>query len=148
MGVYITQAATAWFIGFFPFFGLYVAIPAAVALELDHVSAVVWASLGNFTPVLLIVLAFERLRKLPRIGPWLETRSSERFQRLADSYGMGLVLLITPIIGVWALAVTGVSLGMSRYKLVIFSGISILLYALLISMGVTLGIEAFQAAGE
>lgn len=148
MGGYITQAATAWLIGFFPFFGLYVAVPAAIALELDHVSAVVWASLGNFTPVLLIVLAFERLRKFPRIGSWLETCSSERFRRLTDRYGMGLVLVITPIIGVWALAVTGVSLGMSRYKLVIFSGISILLYALLISMGVALGVEALQEATE
>ena len=81
MNLYVIKAATAWFIGFVPFFGIYVAVPAAIALELDYVSAIVWASLGNFTPVLLVVFAFERLRRLPRLGPWLETRSSERFQR-------------------------------------------------------------------
>lgn len=148
MSLYVTKAATAWFIGFVPFFGIYVAVPAAIALELDYVSAIVWASLGNFTPVLLIVLAFERLCKVPRLGPWLETRSSERFQRLADRYGMWLVLFITPFIGVWALAVTGISLGMNRYKLLVFSGISILLYALVTSIGVALGVEAFYEITE
>lgn len=148
MSLYVTKAAMAWFIGFAPFFGIYVAVPAAIALELDYVSAIVWASLGNFTPVLLVVLAFERLRRLPRLGPWLETRSSERFQRLADRYGMWLVLLITPFIGVWAIAVTGIGLGMNRYKLVVFSGISILLYALITSIGVALGVEAFHEVTE
>lgn len=148
MSAYIIGAATAWLIGFSPFLGLYVAIPAAVALGLDYASATLWASFGNFTPILLVTLAFERLRRLPRIGPWLQTRTSERFRKLADRYGMWLVLVMTPVVGVWALAVTGVGLGMDRYKLAVFSGISIVLYALVIAVGVALGVEAIEAVAE
>lgn len=104
-----------------------------------------WASLGNCTPALLTVLAGKRLRKLPRIGAWLDARTSPRFQRLSERFGAGFVLLITPVIGVWALSVTGVGLGMDRRQLMICSGISILLYAILVSVGVALGIEALPA---
>jgi uncharacterized membrane protein len=146
--VYLIGAATAWLAGFLPFFGLYVAIPAAVALGLDYASATLWAALGNFTPVLLIVLAFERLRRLPRLGPWLQARTSERFRALADRYGMWLVLVVTPFVGVWALAVTSLGLGMDRYRLAVFSGLSIALYALAIAAGLALGLEALEAVAE
>jgi uncharacterized membrane protein len=141
---YLGKSLAAWFMGFFPFFEIYVAVPAAIAMGLDYVSAVAWASLGNFTPVLLIVLASNHLRKLPRVAAWLDARTVPRLQRWVDRYGAAFILLVTPIIGVWALAVTGVGLGVKPHRLLAFSGISILLYAVLVALGVALGMEAFR----
>jgi hypothetical protein len=36
---YAAKGATAWFLGLFPLFEIYLAVPAAVAMELDYVSA-------------------------------------------------------------------------------------------------------------
>ena len=48
---YVARAASAWFLGFFPFVEIYVAVPTAFAFGLDPSSAVVWPVLGNVTPV-------------------------------------------------------------------------------------------------
>lgn len=141
MDSYIAAAASSFLIGFIPFLEIYLAVPAAVALGLDNVSAVFWPSLGNFLPVVIIALAFERLRRIPRIGAWLERRASTRFQKLIDRHGSWFVLLITPLIGSWAVAVTGVVLGMNRRTLIIFSGLSILLYAVVIVTALAFGFD-------
>lgn len=138
---YLGKAATAWFLGFFPFFEIYVAVPAAIALGLDYVSAVVWPVLGNFTPVLLIVFAYSQLLRVGRVRRWLEGRTSERFERLINRYGAPFILLITPWIGVWLVAATARALGMARRPLLIYSFISIALYAVLIAAGIGFGVE-------
>jgi len=43
---YIAKAFAAWFIGFFPYFEIYVAVPAAIAMGLDYFSAVTWSVFG------------------------------------------------------------------------------------------------------
>lgn len=138
---YLGKAATAWFLGFFPFFEIYVAVPAAIALGLDYVSAVVWSVLGNFTPVLLIVFAYNQLLRIGRVKRWLEGRSSARFERLVNRYGAPFILLITPWIGVWLVAATARALGMARRPLLIYSFVSIALYATVIAAGIGFGLE-------
>jgi uncharacterized membrane protein len=138
---YAARAASAWFLGFFPFFEIYVAVPAAFALGLDPVSAVVWPVLGNVTPVLVIVFGYEWLLRSERVRRWLETRRSRRLERWVDRYGPPFVVLVTPWIGVWAVAVTARALGMRRAPLVAYSAISITLYALFIATGLLIGFE-------
>lgn len=140
---YIARAATAWFLGFFPFFEIYVAVPAAIALGLDYLSAVVWSVLGNFTPVLLIVFAYEQLMRANAVRAWLETRRSARFEGLINRYGTPFILLITPWIGVWVVAATARLLGMDRRALLLYSFISIALYAVAIAVAVAVGIDLF-----
>ncbi|MDQ3458853.1 MAG: small multi-drug export protein [Deinococcota bacterium] len=140
---YTGKAATAWFLGFFPFFEIYVAVPAAIAMGLDYTSAVVWPALGNFTPVLLIVFAYEKLARHPQIGDWLTGRRSERFERLVNRYGSWFILVITPWVGVWIVAATARALGMKRSALLLYSLLSIVLYAVTIAAAVALGLEAF-----
>ena len=84
---YAAKAATAWFLGFFPFFEIYVAVPAAIAMGLDPVSAVIWTVLGNYLPVPLIVIFYRQLLNHQRLGPWLAKLASPRAKGLLDSYG-------------------------------------------------------------
>lgn len=141
---YAAKAATAWFLGFFPFLEIYVAVPAAVAMGLDYVSAVVWPVLGNYAPVPLIVIFYRQLLKLRRVGPWLERLASPRARGHLDRHGPWVVLVATPWVGTWALAVTAVALGMDRRRLLLHSFISITVYAALLAGMIALGIEAFQ----
>ncbi len=136
---YMAKAAAAWFMGFFPFFEIYVAVPGAIALGLDYKSAVFWSVLGNFTPVPIIVFAYERLLRLPGLKRWL--RTSGRLERLLDRYGMWFVLVITPWIGVWVVAATARVLGMKRDPLLLYSFASIALYAVTIAAGIALGVS-------
>ncbi len=143
---YIVKAAAAWFLGFFPFFEIYAAVPAAIAMGLDYASAVVWTVLGNYLPVPLIVVGYRQLLKLKRIGPWLESLASPRAKGLLDGYGPYFILLATPWIGVWAVAVTAMALGIER-KLLLFSFISISLYAVALAGLIALGIQIVQPGG-
>lgn len=142
---YAARAASAWFLGFFPFFEIYVAVPAAFGLGLDPLSAVVWPVLGNVTPVFLIVFGYEQLMRIERVRRWLEGRRSARFEGWIDRYGAPFVLLATPWIGVWAVAATAQALGMQRGILVGFSVVSISVYAIAIAAALAFG---FGLAGR
>ena len=104
MWEYATKAATALALGFAPFLEIYVAIPVAMAMGLGHVSVVLWCVLGNFLPVPIIVFAYDWLRRRPRLGPWLERLATGRAQRVLSRHGPIFVLLVTPWIGIWAVA--------------------------------------------
>lgn len=138
---YAARAASAWFLGFFPFFEIYVAVPAAFGLGLDPVSAVVWPVLGNVTPVFLIVFGYEQLMRIERARRWLSGRRSERFARWIERFGAPFVLLVTPWIGVWAVAATAQALGMRRAPLVTYSIVSISAYAVVIAAGIAFGLD-------
>jgi uncharacterized membrane protein len=138
---YIAQAATVWFLGFFPLFEIYVAIPAGVALGLDPVSNVVWSVFGNYTPILLIHAGYEQLRRIGRVRGWLERLSSERFRRWLDRWGVWCVLIVTPWTGVWVMAATMKSLGMDSSRFLVYSFISVLVYAIVIVTLIELGIQ-------
>jgi uncharacterized membrane protein len=142
---YLGQAATAWFLGFFPFFEIYVAVPSALALGLDPVSAVVWPVLGNFLPVPLVLFGYRQLMRIGRLRRWLEGRTSERFERLVNRYGAPFVLFITPWIGVWLVAATAHALGMARRPLMLYALVSIAVYAVLIVAGIRLGADALRS---
>lgn len=142
---YVAKAASAFFLGFFPFLEIYLAVPAAIAMGLDPVSAIVWPALGNYLPVPLIVFFYARLRELPRVGPWLERRAGSRAKRLLDRYGAWFILLATPWIGVWAVAATVQALGMDRNKLLVYSLVSIVLYAVALALLIQLGVDWLRA---
>ncbi|MEX2503106.1 MAG: small multi-drug export protein [Trueperaceae bacterium] len=143
---YLARASSAWLLGFFPFLEIYAAVPAAFALGLDPVSAVVWPVLGNVAPVLLIVFAYERLLRIERLRSWLLGRRSARFERWTRRYGGWFVLLVTPWIGVWAVAATAMALGMPRGPLLAYSVLSIVLYAVLIAVGIVIGFDLGNGA--
>jgi uncharacterized membrane protein len=145
LGDYVVGAAAAWFVGFFPLAEIYVAVPAAMAAGLDDVSAVIWPVLGNFTPVILIQLLDSWLMGFGRIRNWFARLYSGRFQRWIDRYGTWFIVLITPWIGVWAIAVTAKALGLRASRLLPATFVSILLYAIALVILIRSGLTVVGA---
>jgi|GEM_PF-693248 len=135
MWEYVRDAAVTWFIGFFPMFEIYVAVPAGLAMGLGPGSAAFWSIFGNYTPVLLIEYGYSRVLRVERVRSWLESKRSERLERMINRYGPWFVLVITPWIGVWVVAATAKALGMERRGLLAYSFASILAYGLAIAYG-------------
>jgi uncharacterized membrane protein len=140
---YIAAAALAWFIGFAPLFEIYVAIPVALAAGLDPVSATVWSALGNIVPLFVIDLGYERLRRIERIDQWLAKLRRERVERWLDRYGVVLVFIATPLLGVWTMALAAKGLGMASRPFLTASVASVFVWAALITAGILLGIDLF-----
>lgn len=140
---YAVRAAGAWFLGFAPFAEIYVAVPVARASGLDPASVVLWTVAGNYAPVPLIHLLYERLVAIPRVGRWFGRLVSERFAARIERQGTWIVLLVTPWVSVWAVAVTGKVVRLRRRALFGATLLSIALYAValvaLIEAGLQLG---------
>ncbi|QDZ39636.1 small multi-drug export protein [Euhalothece natronophila Z-M001] len=148
MGIfeYLGKAINAWFLGFFPYFEIYLAIPIAIAMGLDYISAVFWSAFGNFTAVPLIIFFYQQLMRIGWLNRWLhkiEKRSLNKFGRSLNRYGPWFVLAMTPIVGVWVVAVIARAVGMNS-RVIIFSTLgSIILYAIVIAQLVALGVDIF-----
>jgi len=138
---YLGKSLSVWFMGFFPLAEIYVAIPAGMALGLSVSSVIFWAVFGNFLPVLLIHYAYDRLKNFPRINVWLVWMASEKAQARMNRWGVWAVLLLTPITGVWIMAVAAKTLGMRGERLLLASFVSIMFYALGIILLIELGAE-------
>ncbi len=141
---YIGKAAAVWFIGFFPYFEVYLAVPAAIAMGMDYPSAVIWSTLGNFTAIPLVIYLHRQLERVKWIGRWLEKlrlRPLGRLGYFAKAYSNLFVLLATPVVGAWVVAAIARVLDVTPGRLLAYSFISILLYAVATSLMVNLGIR-------
>lgn len=144
---YLVKVATVWFLGFFPFFEIYVAVPAGMAAGLDPASVIFFSVTGNFLPVLLIEYGYRQLRRIEWLRRWLDRPVSEKLTNNINHYGWWYILLITPWVGVWAIAVAAKALHMNRDMLIWGSFISIFLYALVLTGLIALGIDVFSNDG-
>jgi hypothetical protein len=96
---------------------------------------------SNYTPILLIHHSYQWLIKIPRIKKWFYKLSSQRLKPWIDTYGNGFVLLVTPWIGVWAMAVTMKLLNMKSSLFLIYSFLSIFIYAVSLATLIKLGVN-------
>ena len=138
---YIAKAGTAWFLGFFPLAEIYVAVPAAIASGLDNVSVLVWTISGNFMPALLIIGLYDWLRGFERVDRWFDRMNSERLSDWLNRYGLWIVLIITPWIGIWATTVTARVFGMNTRLFLPAAFTSITLYATAILVSIRTGAD-------
>lgn len=147
---YISLATTAWFMGFFPMFEIYLAIPSTMLLGLDGPSAVLWAGIGNFLPILLLAYFYDWLHRYPRIAVWLGRLENHRFSYLMRERGSWVIILVTPLLGSWVVGVIGHTIGMNRATLLTYSLISIFGYgigiAFLTSQGIRLNYSLLPVA--
>ena len=141
---YLGRAASAWFMGFFPLFEIYLAVPAALAMNLDVASAVFWSVLGNFSVVPLVIFFHAQLTRVQYLRRLLTWRGSERWQRALTRYGTLFVLVMTPVLGVWAMTALARTAGIARSTLMLASLTSITLYAVVIAAGVSFGVSALN----
>ena len=116
-------------------------MPVALATGLDPGSVVAWTVAGNYAPVPLVHLLYERLVTIPRVGHWFGRLVSERFASRIDRQGMWIVLLVTPWVGVWAVAVTAKVVRLRRRALFGATFLSIALYAVVLVALIELGLQ-------
>ena len=145
MLAYLAKASGAWFMGFFPLFEIYVAVPTAIALQLDYVSAVLWSVFGNFTVVPLLIFFSAQLRRIEVVDRWMSRRDTGRWAGPFERYGSLFVLLMTPILGVWFMTPLAQAVGMKPARLMVSALLSILLYAVVIASSIALGLNWFTA---
>ncbi|MCC5878002.1 MAG: small multi-drug export protein [Candidatus Sumerlaeia bacterium] len=138
---YIAKSFSVFFVGFFPFAEIYVAVPAGFALGLDPASVIVWSIVGNFLPVLLIQWFHDVLLRIPRFGPWLGGLASEKVKDRLDRHGFWFVVLATPWIGVWVVAAVLRLLDMDPRKAVLSILIGVVGYAVVIAGLIMAGVE-------
>jgi uncharacterized membrane protein len=145
---YIIKAAGVWFVGFFPLAEIYVAVPAGMAAGLDSASVVVWSVLGNFTPAVLIHFFYDQLNRVERIRRWLSKFTSEKLRDRVNRYGTWILLILTPWTGIWIMAVTAKVLGMDGRRLLIYTFISISIYAVVLAALIALGVDFISGGSE
>lgn len=133
---YIIKALTAWFLGFFPYFEIYLAVPAAVIMGLDSFSAIFWTVLGNYLAVPIIDLFFKQITKVRFIKKWFEkqekSKRDSKFHKYIEKSGVIALLLLTPWIGIWFATLAAKTVGMTRRNIYLFTFISIFSYAVVI----------------
>ena len=144
MTEYLLKALSIWFIGFFPFAEIYAAIAAGFAIRLDPISIIAWSVSGNYVPAVGLALGYDKLQQQPRVNRWLQKLVSDRAKSRMERWGAWGTLLLTPWIGVWAVAVTVKFLGMNTRLFLITSFVSILVYAVVITLGVHSGVNYFR----
>jgi len=146
MGIveYGGKSFISWFMGFFPAFEIYGAVPASYALGLGVISSIIWAVFGNLVPVWVIHYGYEYLSDYPRINAWLEKLASEKTKQRMNRYGTIGVLILTPWVGIWAMAITARALGMTVGRLFLFASISVTAYAVIIATTLDVGVKAIS----
>jgi uncharacterized membrane protein len=143
---YLTKALPTWSVGFFPYFEVYAAVAAGMALKLDPVSSVVWAVLGNFTPIPLLLWSYRRLMQIPQLRDWLskiERRGGQKVKRAFDRYGAWFLILMTPILGSWTIAVVAPIIGIQPKRILLFSFMGITLYGVVTAVAIASGVNWF-----
>ncbi len=142
---YVAAAALAWLVGFLPLFEIYVAIPVGLAAGLDPVSATFWSAFGNIVPLWLVDLGYERLRRIERVDHYLARLRRERVERILDRWGFLAVFVATPLLGVWTMALAAKGLGMASRPFLVASSISVVIYAIIITVSIELGLELIES---
>jgi uncharacterized membrane protein len=139
---YITKSLTVWWIGFFPYLEVYTAVAAGMMMKLDVVSSILWGVFGNFTPIPLLLWGYARLMRIPRLRSWLirlEKRGGRKVERAFDRYGVWVLILMTPILGSWTIAVVAPITGIRPQRILLFSLIGIILYGVATGVAISIG---------
>lgn len=143
---YLTKALTVWWIGFFPYFEVYTAVAAGMAMGLDAISSVAWGVFGNFMPIPLLLWGYSRLLQIPPLRAWLlrlERRSSKKVKHAFDRYGAWFLIFMTPILGSWTIAVVAPMTGIDPRRILLFSLAGITLYGIGTAVAIAFGINWF-----
>ncbi len=140
---YLFKAVLAYCMGIVPYFEIYIAVPASIGTGLDPVSAVIWAGLGNFSAVPLIVVFHSQLCKVPKLGKWLKDLPEGHHKKSVDKYGNLFIFFTTPLMGIWVAAAAAKAVGFPKPRLYMFSALSILFYGIIMAVLTKMGMEWF-----
>jgi len=116
-----------------------IAIPTGAALRLPVFISAAVASAANFLPVPALFFVFDRGNKYQKMRDWLLRRRNEKVQGWMDKYGIFGLFVLTPWTGVYAATVTCELLGMRRERIYGAIAASLVFYALIIAVLLTIG---------
>lgn len=144
MTAYLQDCFIILLIGFLPWLGILAAVPIGLFLRLDLFSIAVFSILGNYLPILLVILLFDRLNKFEKVKIFSKYLYSEKFLRIINKYGMWAVLFTTPLIGSWTISFTGKALQLDSRKLALYSLIGKIIYGVGLTILVHSGLVFLQ----
>lgn len=127
------------------FLELWAAIPVGTALNLPPLLNGLASALGSTTGAIVVIFVGGRLRSwLLRKKEKKETNKG-RIYKIWDKYGViGLGLLSPLLTGALLGAAIGISLGAAHKRLIMWMGIGIILWTILLTTLSTLGYELFN----
>ncbi len=128
-----------------PTLEIWISIPAGLALGLDPFTAAAVSVLGNFLPVAVLGLGFERLRswyrsRFPESKRRPPGRARRRFDRIWDRYGLPAVALTAPAtLGTHMVIVIVMSAGTRAAPALAWMALGLLAWAAMIAAAAALG---------
>lgn len=135
----VVQTLAVAVAAFLPTSELFVAVPAGYALGLDAASVYAATVLGNFLPVLLLSVLYDRLSRVRRLERLFARLDSPKARHRVNRYGLWFVLAATPLVGAWAMTVSARLLGMGTRRVCAAAFSSLCAYALVVVMVVFCG---------
>lgn len=119
-----------------------IAVPVGIALGMEPLLAFTVAYPANLVPIVILLPLLGYLdRRFPRFFNYF-TRRGGRFQRgLQGKYGSAIMLLVTPIIGVYAASISSKFLRFSKKRSFVLQSVSVALYGLAEAIGIYFGIQ-------
>ncbi len=117
-------------IAFFPYLGIYVAIPTAYIMGMDTISALVWSASGYYAAVPFVDIFVEKLMKLSRFKNLVERSQRSRVSLYYSRHADWTLALLGPVIGIWVAPLIGRLAGLRRRKIYLLLFIGAVLCAL------------------
>ncbi len=117
-------------IAFFPYLGIYVAIPTAFVMGMDSISALVWSASGYYAAVPFVDLLVERLMKLSRFRSLVERSQRSRVSLYYKRHADWTPAFLGPVIGIWVAPLIGRLAGLRRSKIYLLLFVGAVLCAL------------------
>jgi len=138
---YGVKALITFSIAFFPYLGLYIAIPAAFVMGMDAVSALFWSVCGYFAAVPFVDLFIEKLMTFSRFRNLVEKSQKSRISLYYRSRADWTLAFLGPVIGIWVAPLIGRLAGLKRGKIYLLLFVGTLLCALAILGIMTAGVR-------
>ncbi|WP_416148968.1 small multi-drug export protein [Salipaludibacillus sp. HK11] len=140
---YISLAASTWFLGFFPHFEIYLAVPFGLSVGLNWIDAFLWASIGNWMVIPLIDFFYDWLMKFKFMKKISDKSLKGKWRNRIEKYGVYFILFLTPVTGVWVIGIIAKALKINRTQLWLYSAISVGVTGFVIAILGNMGFEFF-----
>lgn len=119
-----------------------VAIPAGVALGVEPALVFAVAYTANLLPTVVLLIAAGSLqRKFPRVFRYFAREDGRLKRYLEGRYGSLTVLLVTPLIGVYATSISGAILGLDKKRSFILQAAGLMIYGAVETAGLYFGLR-------
>nr|MDO8099223.1 small multi-drug export protein [Candidatus Njordarchaeota archaeon] len=138
----ITSLITVFLLSASPIGEILIAIPVGVALGMEPLLAFTVAYPANLVPIVILLPLLAYLdTRFPRFFNYFARRGG-RFQRgLQGKYGSVIMLLVTPIIGVYAASISSKFLRFGKKRSFVLQSVSVAMYGLAEAIGIYFGIK-------